>query len=97
MLDIALLKNVNLRLNSIEAFHELDSDHRPVVVEFLPRNGGPSDGATIRTIVKTDWGRLRDKLTSTSSPFLDNISDDIVSAQDALGAIDSLRSTFRAS
>lgn len=44
VLDIALLKNVNLGLRSLEAIQELDSDHRPVVLHLCPRIGPPNPG-----------------------------------------------------
>lgn len=42
VLDIALLKNVNLRIRSLEAFDELNSDHRPVILDLVSRVA-PSD------------------------------------------------------
>ena len=41
LLGVALLKNVNLRLHSMETVHELDSDHRPIILELA--GAGPFD------------------------------------------------------
>ncbi|CAB3230818.1 unnamed protein product [Arctia plantaginis] len=84
ILDVALLKNTNLRLCSIEVHHELTSDHRPVVIEIAPRLG-PTPNRRI-----TDWKRLGTKLESISSVHLDKIPDNITSPEDVTVAIDSL-------
>lgn len=88
VLDIALLKNINLGLCSIEVHHELASDHRPVVIELGSRLGQGDLAPATKS--KMDWERLGESLKSTTSPFLDSIPDVIVSSQDTVDAIDSL-------
>lgn len=47
VLDIALLKNVNLHwLYFVELHDELNSDHRPVIMEFAPRSGSTDPSQT---------------------------------------------------
>ncbi|KAJ8737082.1 hypothetical protein PYW07_000353 [Mythimna separata] len=90
VLDVALLKNVNLRLQSIEAIHELNSDHRPVVMHLGSRSGNLDPGQPPPTQLITDWRKVSEKLKSTTSPQLDSIPDHIVSVADTTEAIDSL-------
>lgn len=87
ILDFALLKNTALRLRSIEVLHELDSDHRPVLLKLGP----PSDTSPpTKTVV--EWHKLEKALKSIHSPDLDRIPDDIRSPLDVATAIDSLTS-----
>lgn len=91
ILDIVLLKNITLRLCSLEVLHELDSDHRPVIVSFAPRNGtSSSQNSQPQTKKVTDWSRLEKALNSISSPQLDDIPDDFSSLDDANRALCSL-------
>ena len=89
VLDIALLKNVNLRLHSIETLHELTSDHRPVIMVLAPRSGPLDPNQPPPTRVITDWRKVSESLKSTNSPHLDTIPDHIVSEEDTTNAIDS--------
>jgi hypothetical protein len=70
ILDVALLKNINLRLCAIEVIHELQSDHRPVLLQLGPQADLPPPTKTI-----VDWVKLEETLKSTSSPHLDVIPD----------------------
>lgn len=90
VLDIALLRNVNLRLHSLEVIDELDSDHRPVILGLSPRTGPADPDQPPPTRVVTDWGKVSDLLKSTNSPHLDRIPDNIQSAADTANAVDSL-------
>ncbi|KAJ2952535.1 hypothetical protein O0L34_g6854 [Tuta absoluta] len=92
ILDIALLKNVNLRLSSIEVRHELcDSDHRPVLLKLDPRTDipGPSGlcGPT-KTIV--DWPKLGQALNAPSSTHLDQIPTRLTTETDINLAVSSI-------
>ena len=89
ILDVALLKNVNLRLQSIEALHELSSDHRPVIMELASRSGPSDPSQPPPTQVITDWRKVSESLKSTTSPHLDSIPDHIASVADTTAAIDS--------
>ena len=89
VLDIALLKNVNLKLNAIETLHELNSDHRPVLLHLTPRTGPSDPSQPPPTKVLTDWKKVSELLKSTSSPHLDSIPDHIVSVADTTAAINS--------
>lgn len=95
VLDIALLKNINLRLNSIETLHELNSDHRPVLMHLTPRTGPSDPSQPPPTRVITDWKKVSEKLKSTTSPHLDSIPDHIVSVADTTAAIDSFTEHVR--
>lgn len=57
VLDIAILKNIGLRVQSMEVIHELLSDHRPVLI----RLGNP-ETSVAETKRVTDWNRLHDSL-----------------------------------
>lgn len=88
VLDVALLKNVNLRLHSIEALHELDSDHRPVLMELASRKGPLDPDRPPPTKIVTDWRRLSEDLKS-SSEQLNSIPDEIGSPTVMTAAIGS--------
>lgn len=90
VLDVALLKNINLRLDSIEAIQELSSDHRPVLLKLAPRIGPPDPTQAPATIKVTDWRKVSDCLQSNTSPLLDSIPDVFDSIADTTAAIDSL-------
>lgn len=85
VLDLALLKNVTLRLHSIETLHELDSDHRPVLMHL-----GDPITSTPETKTVVQWHKLEKALESIHSPDLDRIPDDIRSPDDITIAVDSL-------
>lgn len=86
ILDMTILKNVGLRLHSIEVIHALNSDHRPVVVQL-----GPPDSTPImKTVV--DWDKLKCKLEDCGSPQLSSVPDHISSLNEATDAIDALTS-----
>jgi hypothetical protein len=89
VLDIALLKDVNLKLHTIETLHELNSDHRPVLLHLVPRSGPSDPSRPPPTHLITDWKKVSDKLKSTSSPHLDSIPDHIESLADTTAAINS--------
>lgn len=88
ILDIVLLKNVTLRLRLIEALHELDSDHRPVLLHL----GQDTDPQVPQTKPIVDWHRVSHALESTSSPQLDSIPSIISSPQETDQAIDAFTS-----
>lgn len=90
ILDIVLLKNVNLLVDSLEVFHELDSDHRPVILDLTPPDGRAPHSPIVETKVVVDWKKLEGDLQAASSPHLDAIPDQISSPEDTLLAIDSL-------
>lgn len=91
ILDIALLKNINLRLCSIEVIHELQSDHRPVLLKLGPPTDTPPRRKTI-----VDWNKLEESLKSTRSEQLDEIPDNITTIEDVNVAIDALTRHTRA-
>lgn len=91
ILDIALLKGVALRLSSITVLHELDSDHRPVLMRLGP--DPTTDLTPTKTIV--DWKRLGASLQAANSPDLDKIPDHIQTSEDVTLAIDALTSHLR--
>lgn len=78
VLDIALIKGITLHLRSIEVLSELDSDHRPVVIQLGP---DPDLRQPVKTII--DWKKLSSELSSTDSPQLNDIPDEIDSADTA--------------
>lgn len=90
VLDIALLKNVNLRIRSIEALDELQSDHRPVILDLISRVGPSDPGQPPPTKMVTDWRKLKDLLQATSSAHLDAIPDTLETVEDTNGAVESL-------
>ncbi|TLO72043.1 hypothetical protein FEG37_18420, partial [Acinetobacter baumannii] len=87
ILDIALLKNVTLRLHSIEVVSELDSDHRPVVMKL---GRAPDSVPVTRTVV--DWHTLGISLAESDPPSLPFSPDSTPSPQDTAEAIDILTS-----
>lgn len=91
ILDIALTKNVTLQLRSLEVYQDLDSDHRPVLLELGP-DPGVSPPAT-RTVI--DWQKLGEALKATHSPDLDRIPDDIATPSDVAVSIDALTNHVR--
>ncbi|KAA5593386.1 hypothetical protein F3G61_30825, partial [Pseudomonas aeruginosa] len=81
-IDLALLRNVTLRLRSIEAMSELDSDHRPVVMQLgRPLNREPDT----RTMV--DWKKLGTCLADTAPPILPCGPDSTPSPEDTVESI----------
>lgn len=84
ILDIALLKNVALTLRSIEVLHELDSDHRPVLLRL-----GPHPSSTPRTRTLVDWDKVQSGLLQTDPPLLRDIPDTITTTDETDQAIDS--------
>lgn len=86
-LDLALLKNVSLRMRSIETIHALSSDHRPVVLQL-----GPAADSTPVTKLVTDWDKLEKLLESTDSQPLSTIPDVIASPHETVAAVDALSS-----
>ncbi|CAK1596835.1 unnamed protein product [Parnassius mnemosyne] len=85
VLDVAILKDIRLNINSIETFIELCSDHRPIVLEL-----GRSAGEVPQTKTIVDWRKLKVKLESTNSQHLDSIPDKIDSPEEANRAISAL-------
>lgn len=90
ILDMAILKNVGLRLHSIEVHHALDSDHRPVILQL----GSPTSLPTTKTIL--DWDRLGKNLELRPNSVLDSVPDRIVSPNETNHAIDALTSHISA-
>lgn len=86
-LDLALLRNVSLRMSSIVVMQELDSDHRPVILRL-----GPLPDLTPPTKTVVQWYKLEKALKVIHSPDLDKIPDDIRSPDDIAIAVDSLTS-----
>ncbi|TLO45009.1 hypothetical protein FEG16_18210, partial [Acinetobacter baumannii] len=81
-IDLALLGNVTLRLRSIEAMSELDSDHRPVVMQL----GRPHNPVTVtRTMV--DWNKLGTCLADAAPPILPCGPDSNPSPEDTVESI----------
>ncbi|KAG6459263.1 hypothetical protein O3G_MSEX011283 [Manduca sexta] len=90
ILDIALVRNVCLRVRSLQVVQELNSDHRPVLIELVPQTDPPGTGPNASNgpmTVKTNWRLLGTKLADTSSPDLDAIPSNIVSREETTGAI----------
>lgn len=85
ILDIALFKGISLSLTSIRVYHELESDHRPVVIQL-----GPVSPLVPEKRIVTDWTRVREKLAVLKSPDLDLVPDDISTPQDVDTAISCL-------
>lgn len=85
VLDIAILKNVTLQFRSIEVVHELNSDHRPVLL-----NLGPPPVSLNETKKIVDWNRLKEALKATSSPSLDKIPSVLNTKEDSKLAINAL-------
>ncbi|XP_013134228.1 PREDICTED: RNA-directed DNA polymerase from mobile element jockey-like isoform X2 [Papilio polytes] len=73
VLDVAIVKNINLAIRNIELIHELYSDHRPVLLQLGP--SAPAD-PQLKTVV--DWHKLSAKLKNISSPHLIAIPDLII-------------------
>lgn len=91
VLDMALLRNVALRLRSIETVHDLNSDHRPVLMQLgIPPPAHP------RTKMVMNWQKLGDILAETDSPHLSRIPNQLISPQDTDLAIDALTSHLQA-
>lgn len=86
-LDLALLRNVSLRMQSIVVMQELDSDHRPVIMRL---GSPPVDSPPTKTVVQ--WYKLESALKNIHSPHLEKIPDDISSVDDIAIAVDSLTS-----
>ncbi|CAH2106116.1 unnamed protein product [Euphydryas editha] len=64
-LDIAVLKDVTLQLRTIETLSELDSDHRPVLIQLEPQLNLPHP-----TRIVLDWKQLDTELQYLSNlPF----------------------------
>lgn len=91
ILDIALLKNVALTLRSIEVLHELNSDHRPVILRL-----GPHSNNVPRTRTLVDWEKVRSGLLQTDSPLLRDIPDNITTTEQTDQAIDSFTNYLNA-
>lgn len=89
VLDFALLKNVALRMRSIQVHTELSSDHRPVLIEFGLPTDSPTDEDTRRV---TDWRKLKRVLAQTSTPELEQVPEQILTNDETDLAIDALTS-----
>lgn len=74
VLDIALLKSITLQVRSLEVLAELDSDHRPVLLQL----GHDVEDRTIKRKI-TDWKRLRDRFQTIDTAKL-NITNDTVTS-----------------
>lgn len=85
ILDIALLKNISLSLNKLEVIHELDSDHRPVILGLGDANSLFSPTKTI-----TNWDRLSQRLGSASPSDIANLPSQINSTVEIDTAINAL-------
>ena len=80
VLDIAVLKDITLSINSLEVIYELDSDHRPVILKL-----GPCEERVDNKLI-TDWDRVA---TALECP-IDNLPTDIHSRTEAEAAISCL-------
>ncbi|GBP98120.1 Probable RNA-directed DNA polymerase from transposon X-element [Eumeta japonica] len=87
ILDIALMKNVNLKLGCIDSLQRLSSDHHPV----LMRLGPTSDDRPRDKKITTNWKRCRSRLRK-STPALNKIPNDIESTNDIDNAMGTLTS-----
>lgn len=84
VLDFALLRNISLPVREIAVKHELNSDHRPVILRLGSVN---SDSSLLKTV--TDWDYLHSRLQrTTESPELERIPPVIRSKADIDVAID---------
>ncbi|CAH2097930.1 unnamed protein product [Euphydryas editha] len=90
VLDIAILKGVTLVLRSIETLPELDSDHRPVLIQL-----GPDPQLALPTKVVTDWRRLDELLQTVDAPTLSDIPDRIDTVEAAETAANGLTSHIK--
>lgn len=90
ILDIALLRNVALRLHSVEVLHELDSDHRPVVLKL---GSPPNSQPRTRSII--DWKAFGKSVEKTDVPLLNSIPDVITTKDETDKAIDCFTSHLR--
>ncbi|CAH2210541.1 jg4830 [Pararge aegeria aegeria] len=70
ILDIALLKNITLQVNSVEVLSELYSDHRPVKLQL-----GPVGPAILPTRKVIDFKKLSGLLEAKDSVHLSKIPD----------------------
>ncbi|KAG6461479.1 hypothetical protein O3G_MSEX012646 [Manduca sexta] len=87
ILDIALVRNVCLNVRSLRVLHELDSDHRPVILDLAPHNGPSDTGPNDQVKMSTNWRLLSTKLADTSSNDLSIIPPNIVTREERTGAI----------
>ncbi|GBP69245.1 hypothetical protein EVAR_96759_1 [Eumeta japonica] len=83
ILDIALMKNVNLKLGCIDSLQRLSSDHRPV----LMRLGPTSDDRPRDKKITTNWKKVSIALEEIDTPALNKIPNDIESTNDIDNAI----------
>ncbi|CAH2093465.1 unnamed protein product [Euphydryas editha] len=90
VLDIAILKGVTLVLRSIETLPELDSDHRPVLIQL-----GADPQLALPTKVVTDWRRLDELLKTVDAPTLSDIPDRIDTVEAAETAANGLTSHIK--
>ncbi|GBP01121.1 RNA-directed DNA polymerase from mobile element jockey [Eumeta japonica] len=88
ILDIALMKNVNLKLGCIDSLQRLSSDHRPV----LMRLGPTSDDRPRDKKITTNWKKVSIALEEIDTPALNKIPNDIESTNDIDNAIGTLTS-----
>ncbi|GBP30612.1 RNA-directed DNA polymerase from mobile element jockey [Eumeta japonica] len=88
ILDIALMRNVNLKLNCIETLQRLSSDHRLVLMRLEPTsNNRPRDKK-----ITTNWKKVSIALEEIDTPALNKIPNDIESTNDIDNAIGTLTS-----
>ncbi|GBP81752.1 hypothetical protein EVAR_62668_1 [Eumeta japonica] len=86
ILDIALMKNVALKLSRIVMLQRLTSDHCPILMRLRPMSDDrPSDVKKI-----TNWKKVSIALEKIDTPTLNRIPNDIVSTNDINNAIGAL-------
>lgn len=90
VLDIALLKNVSMRMRSIEVAHELTSDHRPVILEL-----GPPPNCPPPTKSLIDWVKVGNSLGNVESVTFKSIPDTITTTDETDAAIEAFSSHLR--
>ncbi|KAI8427039.1 hypothetical protein MSG28_014680 [Choristoneura fumiferana] len=90
ILDIALLKNVTMRMRSLVVAHELSSDHRPVILEL-----GPPPNCPPPTRSRVDWVKVGKALEDVNSPSFKAIPNVITTTDETDAAIEAFSSHLR--
>ncbi|GBP55242.1 GDP-fucose protein O-fucosyltransferase 2 [Eumeta japonica] len=78
ILDIALMRNVNLKLGCIETLQRFSSDHRPVLMRLRPT----TDNRPRDTKITTNWKKVSTALEEIDTPALNKIPNGIKSTND---------------
>lgn len=92
VLDLTIIRNISLVVNNVEVLHELDSDHRPVLIQFSSPQSPTTSflSPTSSTKKVLNFSKLNKILNSPDSPRLQGIPKTIVTPEEANLAIQEL-------